>query len=443
MPNDSRFDRGRPVPSGRLSRLAAIGGLAGSVAGNVLRDGAGRLARGERPRLSDLVLTPRNVTKATDQLARMRGAAMKLGQLLSMDAGELLPPELSEIMARLRADAEPMPRAQLEQVLSRELGADWRSRFEYVSHRPIAAASIGQVHRALTTDGRDVAIKVQYPGIARSIDSDVDNVAAVLRMSGLIPRHLDVSPLLDAAKAQLREEADYGREAEHLTRFGELVAGDERFVVPSLQADLSTRHVLAMSFVDSDPIETAVQMSQGERDRIAAALIDLSLRELFDFRLVQTDPNPANYRIEKETGRIALLDFGATRSFDEALVSRCRDLLRAAKTADRALASEAIVALGLSGPSVPPERHARILDLFAIASAFLRREGPADFANDAALVELRDEALRLSEDRNVYLVPPADPLFLQRKYAGLYLLALRLRARVDLASLLDRHLAAA
>ncbi|MGB4361451.1 MAG: AarF/UbiB family protein, partial [Rhodoferax sp.] len=156
-----------PVPSSRLGRLARLGQMATGVAGNMLLAGARQLAQGKRPNLSDLLLTPANVNRVAQQLAQMRGAAMKLGQLVSMDAGDLLPPELAAILGRLRSDAQPMPQRQVQAVLSAAWGAGWQQRFEPFSFTPIAAASIGQVHRARTLDGRDLAIKIQYPGVRR------------------------------------------------------------------------------------------------------------------------------------------------------------------------------------------------------------------------------------------------------------------------------------
>ena len=203
----------RKVPAGRFARLGAFGQIAAGVAGGVVAEGARRLAQGERPSMADLLLTPANAARVTDQLSRLRGAAMKLGQMISLDAGDMLPPELTQILARLRESANIMPPAQLEKVLAASWGAGWRKRFRRFDARPVAAASIGQVHRAELPDGRVVAIKVQYPGVARSIDSDVDNVATLLKVSGLLPASLDVAPLLVEAKRQLHEEADYLREA--------------------------------------------------------------------------------------------------------------------------------------------------------------------------------------------------------------------------------------
>ena len=188
--------KSRPIPSSRLSRMTRIGSLAGKIAGSVVSQGAAKLLSGQRPALSDLVLTPKNIQRITDQLATLRGAAMKLGQLISMDGGELLPPELSAILARLREDADPMPKAQLQAVLDSALGQGWQDKLLYFSYAPIAAASIGQVHKAITFDGETLAMKVQYPGIGDSINSDVDNVASIIKLSGLLPGSLDIKPLL-------------------------------------------------------------------------------------------------------------------------------------------------------------------------------------------------------------------------------------------------------
>ena len=193
--------RGRAVPSGRLARLAAFGSMAGGVAGNMIAGGARALARGERPSVAGLLLTPGNAATITGQLAHLRGAAMKMGQLLSMGSSDLVPTELSDILARLRADGQHMPPAQLQTVLDKHWGTGWRTRFARFDVRPIAAASIGQVHRAQTRDGRDLAIKIQYPGVRQSIDSDVDNVATLVRLTGMMPSSLDIAPLLSEAKA--------------------------------------------------------------------------------------------------------------------------------------------------------------------------------------------------------------------------------------------------
>lgn len=429
---------GRPVPSGRIRRMAALGGLATGIGGAVLAEGARRLVAGERPRLSDLILTPANALRVTGQLAQLRGAAMKLGQLLSMDAGEVLPPELATIMARLRAEAEPMPPQQLRRVLDAAWGAGWLSRFRRFDVRPVAAASIGQVHRAQTKDGRDLAIKVQYPGIQASIDSDVDNVAALMRLSMLLPAQVDMKPLLDEAKRQLHEEADYTREAAMMRAYGAHLAGQAGFVLPVPQDDLSGKTVLAMDYIDSRPIESAEAAPQAERDRIGRDLVALVLAELFDFNLMQTDPNFANFRVAPD-GRIVLLDFGAVRSFSPAVAPGMVGLLRAGLAGDSDAIMAASGAMGYLPPALTDAQRAEILALADLGFAPLRA-GVVDFARRDLLDPIRDRGMALIMDRELWHVPPPELLFLHRKFGGLYLLLARLGAKVDLRPLLQPYL---
>lgn len=435
--------RSAAVPGGRLSRLARLGSLATGVAGGMLAEGARQLAAGKRPKARDLVLTPANARRVADQLAQLRGAAMKVGQLMSMDAGNLLPPELAEILARLREDARTMPMSQVVQVLETHWGKGWEQGFERFSFTPCAAASIGQVHRAHTHDGQELAIKLQYPGVRQSIDSDVDNVATLLRVSGLLPKALDLAPLLAEAKRQLHEEADYRREAESLDSFGRLLADEADFVLPRALTALTRSDILAMTWVDGAAVESLTDAAQPLRDRIASLLIGLLFRELFEFRLIQTDPNFANYRFDAASGRLVLLDFGATRPYAEPVVEAYRRLMAGTISGDRAAMSEAAQTIGYFQDDIHAHQREAVIDLFEIACEPLRHPGAYDFGTSDLALRLRDAGLKLSMERDFWHTPPADALFLHRKLGGLYLLAARLRARVDVSGLVAPYLGAA
>lgn len=427
--SDQRY---RKVPSARLSRLASFGQLAGGIAGGVLAEGARKLASGERPRLSDLLLTPANATRVTEQLSKLRGAAMKLGQMISMDAGDVLPPELTDILARLRDAAHYMPPAQLNKVLIAEWGADWRRRFKHFEARPIAAASIGQVHRATLPDGTLLAIKVQYPGVAESIDADVDNVASLLRISNLLPSTLDIAPLLAEAKRQLHEEADYVREAEQMLRYRQLLSGEDAFLIPAPHPELSGKRILAMDFVPGQSIEALQSESQAVRDRTMGGLLDLVLRELFEFGFMQTDPNFANYRWQPESGRIVLLDFGAARAVPEKTVASYRRLMLAGLAQDHDALRDALIEIGFVSP-VTLQRHRPALDgMIDILMAHLGRPGLFDFADRSFVDQVRGHAETIIADKAAWHVPPADTLFVQRKVSGTALLAIRMQARLPL-----------
>ncbi|OQW41844.1 MAG: ubiquinol-cytochrome C reductase [Proteobacteria bacterium SG_bin5] len=428
----------KPVPSGRIARLGAFGRLAGGVAGGVLAEGARRLAEGERPKLRELLLTPANVGRVADQLSQLRGAAMKLGQMVSMDAGELLPPELAQLLARLRERAHQMPPAQLQRVLAAEWGPDWRRRFAHFGASPIAAASIGQVHKATTPDGRVLAIKVQYPGVRESIDADVDNVATLLRVSGLLPRELDVAPLLEEAKRQLHEEADYAREAAQMRAYADLLGADPAYVVPRPDDQFTTPRVLAMNFVDGVSIDSLAEAPQPVRDRTMTALIALVLRELFDFGLMQTDPNFANYRFQPETGALVLLDFGAARAVPPSVSAGYRALLAAGLAGDGDAAREASVAAGFLSPAAATRHRATIDRMIEVILGELGRPGAFDFGDRAFVGVLRDQGASVAADRASWHLPPADLLFVQRKISGTAMLAARLKARVEVRAMVER-----
>jgi len=435
-----RDDRARAVPSGRLSRFGHFGRLAGGVAGGMIAEGARRIADGERPRVRDMLLTPGNVGRIADRLSHLRGAAMKLGQMISMDAGDMLPPELAEIMARLRQNAHRMPPQQLQQVLALHWGKDWRTRFKRFNPSPIAAASIGQVHRAQTHDGRDLAIKVQYPGVRESIDADVDNVATLLRVSGLVPSGLDIAPLLAVAKEQLHEEADYLREGEQMTLFGRLLHDAPGYAVPTLDQEFTTDRVLAMSFVEGLPIESLVDAPQDIRDGAAGALIALVLRELFDFRVMQTDPNFANYRYQPDSGRLVLLDFGASRPVAAETSGGYLALLGALMDGNRDRAREASLAAGFVGEGAVVRHRARIDQMIDVVIAELGGSEPFDFGDRAFVGVLRDQGLDIASDQAAWHIPPTDLLFVQRKISGTALLAARLKAKVDLRSMVSGYI---
>ncbi len=431
---------GRMVPSDPLARLLRLGGMAGGIAGAMVVDGARKIATGQRPRMSDLLLTPANARRVTDELARLRGAAMKVGQLLSMDTGDLLPPEMTRILAELRSDAQHMPPAQLLRVLGRAWGPDWRGRFAEFDLHPVAAASIGQVHRALLPDGRAVAVKVQYPGIRESIDSDVANLGRLIALSGLLPKGLEIAPLLDEARRQLHEEADYLREADCLARFGALLDGAPGVRVPAVHPEFSTTDVLVMDFVESDPIEALETAPQALRDHVAQLLIALTLRELFDFRLMQTDPNFANYRYDAAHGDLVLLDFGATRAFDPETVEGFHALMLAGLSGDPSRLRDQAIRVGLFSEKVEPRTQEMILAMMEMVFAELRTGVPFDFGTSDLARRLRDLGLQMGAEREPVHVPPVDTLFLNRKFAGMFLLATRLRARVDIGAIMEPYL---
>ena len=441
MTQDTPRSRPALVPQSRLARAGRMGAMAAGVATNMAVGGLRSLGTGARPDPRELLLTPANLRRVADTLAQMRGAAMKMGQLISMDTGDTLPPELADILARLRADADFMPPKQLRTVLNDAWGTGWHTRFKRFDVRPIAAASIGQVHQAWLRDGTHLAIKVQYPGISRSIDSDVSNLGRLLRLSGLLPKGFDLDPYLDEVRAQLHEEADYVAEAAHLERFARLLDGSQDFVLPRFHPALSSETVLAMSYVPSDPIESLGQAEPDIRNRAVSRLIALMLRELFEFGVMQTDPNFANYRVAPDTGSIVLLDFGATRELPAWLAPACRDLIRAGMCGDRDAVAQQLDHMGLVPATTPAQFKGPILGMVELVFDTLRQSDTLDLATSDLPARLQAQGEALARAGFVPTEPvPLDLLFVQRKVAGMFLLAARLGASVPVHDLLAPHL---
>ena len=427
----------KAVPTGRFSRFAKVAKMAGGVAGGMLAEGGRQIRAGKRPKARDMLLTPGNAKRVADQLAEMRGAAMKMGQMLSMDTGEMLPRELADILARLRADANSMPIEQLQRSMVDAFGDDWETLFYGFDYQPIAAASIGQVHRTTSPDGREIVLKIQYPGVAQSIESDVDNIASLLRLSGLLPKELDIQPLLDDAKVQLQEEADYLKEAQFLQAFGKVLGGDDRFVLPEVLPELTHRNVLAMTYVPGGPIEAVADQPHAERNRVMAALLELMLTELFEFKMVQTDPNFANYRYRPKTGEIVLLDFGATRHFKAAFVNNYKKLLRAAVLGDEEKIAAAAKRLGYSVGEENSAYRALVLELFMLVLEPLCTDEVYDFSRSDIPARMSEMAESVKEYTEFWQTPPTDAVYFHRKLGGMFMLAGRLKARVNVYQLIS------
>lgn len=430
----------RSLPTHRISRFSKFASLATRVAGNVIAEGTKQIAKGNKPKAKDLVLTPQNIARLTDQLAHLRGAAMKLGQMLSMDAGDVLEPELADILSRLRSNADPMPAKQLNGVMESSLGTSWKAEFLSFNFKPIASASIGQVHQAYSDAGDNLAVKVQYPGIRKSIDSDVNNVGTLLKVVGLIPESVDYKGLLEEAKKQLHDEADYTREAQFAIRYHDALKEHPHFVVPKIHTESCSDSVLAMEFIDGVPIEHIEHYDQSTRDFVMHSLLELLFRELFEFKMVQTDPNFANYLYIESTRQIGLLDFGATREYSERFSAGYRQAFASVVNNDEQGLNDALEQIGFFSQTILPDQRQAILDLVKMACEPMLVDEPYDFKASGLAQKLREAGTILSMEQEYWHTPPADALFLHRKIGGMYLLAARIGAKVNIHQLVQPYL---
>lgn len=428
----------KPVPASRTGRLMQMGRLAGGLASGMLGAGLRQVASGNLPTMGDMLMTPANATRLTNRLSEMRGAAMKVGQLLSMESNDLLPRQLTDVLARLRQEAHAMPLGQVDAVLTQAWGESWQDRFSRFVFTPLAAASIGQVHEAVTVDGDHLAIKIQYPGIRQSIDSDVDNVAGLLSLFKMVPSET-LKPLLQEAKLQLHAEADYLAEAQHLEAFAAHLVGDESFIVPRVHGALTTIDVLTMEFTAGEPIENSVDQPQQQRDQLATRLLELSLRELFTWRLVQTDPNFANFLYQRDQDRIVLLDFGATRRYTEERRDALGRLLLAGMRDDTVMLKQAAIEVGYLDASDEQAYADAIIGLLHMATEPARVQGAFDFTASDLAERMSQLLIKLRMETHLWRMPPPDILFLHRKLGGMYMLCSKLQARVDVGKLVEQY----
>ncbi|HQR54581.1 MAG TPA: AarF/ABC1/UbiB kinase family protein [Burkholderiaceae bacterium] len=427
------------VPQSRLGRLARLGLAAGELAVGGALQGLRRLGRGNEAEPMFSVATARRLV---ERLANLRGAAMKLGQLISLESEGLLPPELAQALESLRSQAAPMPLAQLRRVLGRAYGTGWEQRFARFDETPIASASIGQVHRARTIDGRELALKVQYPGVARSITSDVDNVATLLRLAQLLPLGVDVEEIAREAKRQLTQEADYLAEARFLEQYARLVADDPQIVLPKVHWDLTTARVMAMDYMDGVPLDSlGAETPQAVRDTLGSALQRLMFRELFEFRVMQTDPNFANYLYQPATARLVLLDFGATQQFSRAYTESYRRITRAIVAGDRPAIEREARRIGYIAADASQDVVDAAMEVLELVCEPLRSGGVYDYGASDLPRRARELGVDLAFKRGLLRMPPSHTMFLHRKLVGVYLLLARLGARVPTGQLLQPFLA--
>lgn len=326
LDEDERYDRlkeGRRVPATRVGRAFGFASLGAGLALGTAAELTSRLLGGASE--GSAAASDANADRLAATLCRMRGAALKLGQMLSIQDETLLPPALARALEQVRQGADAMPKYQLEKQLESQLGSNWRGVLDEFDELPFAAASIGQVHRAKLQDGSDVVMKVQYPGVANSIESDLRNLQMLINLTGLAPPGLFIEEVMRVGRKELKVECDYLHEMENQLKFKQLVEEDpqlhrERFVVPGVYKELTTEQVLTSDYVRGGTIDKVSHLEQEERNRIAYNIMYLTMQELFVWRFMQTDPNWGNFLYDMGGHTTYLIDFGAAREFSKSFV---------------------------------------------------------------------------------------------------------------------------
>jgi predicted unusual protein kinase regulating ubiquinone biosynthesis (AarF/ABC1/UbiB family) len=373
----------------------------------------------------------------------LRGPLMKVGQLLSTHA-EALPSEYAAILQSVQDQAPPMSWSTIRQVIERDLGGPVEELFEEFGTEAVAAASLGQVHRARLPDGTDVAVKVQYPGAQQSVDGDMKNLelgAGTLKraIADLLgnPR-LDVTPLAEEIAEHLRQETDYCREAYNAQLLAKLFDGDPDVVVPRVHGSHSGLRVITYDWLEGEPLDHALRHEdRGRRERAVRQLTHAFWHQMFRGGLLHADPHPGNYRILAD-GRLGLLDYGCVKVFDDHFLRHFGEMVNARLDGDDGRLRRCMHALELIDD---PDDEDQLEDMRRIAdyfSAGLHEDAEFDFAEFRYVHAGRDLMRYFLQRRRI---PPAqrDFLFLSRVVLGYFEYFSRARARMNFRRLVEPY----
>ena len=434
---------GRLPSASAFRRFVTLGGLVGRVGGSLIGQQVASLGRSELARrIQRTQALVRNATRIASTLGEMKGAAMKVGQMLSLHAS-LMPPEVAAILSSLQQQAPSVPFELMEGQVRSELPA-YHALFASLDPKPYAAASIGQVHRGVLRDGRRVAVKIQYPGIDRIVKADLRNLKTVLgALFGLVSS-VDFKPIWRELRARLLEELDYVNEAGNMKRMAELHAHVPEIIVPGVVEEASTRRVLTMELVRGIPPEHACSDRYGQKlkNRWGMALFDFEFRGLFAHRFLHADPNIANFAFRRD-GRLIVYDYGCIKQVPDWLAEGYADLLRAGLDDRRDEIPAVLKRMRVcksGGAALPRSLTDPYVELFI---EILRDDPPYAFGKDTSFYQrLYHMSLAdLPEGRRIRF--PEAVVFIDRCLAGHFGNLGRLKATGPWRQLIAKHIGVA
>ncbi len=414
----------------RLSRFARVSaGLTGVAA-----RGAGRRLTGTK------VVSAANAADLTAVLGNLRGPVMKVAQFVATVPG-ILPPEVAAPLLSLQANAPPMGAGFVRRRMSAELGPDWEKKFKSFEREAAAAASLGQVHRAIAKDGRRLACKLQYPDMGAAVENDVQQFKTLLMLQRGFDSTIDTSDIGKEIAARLNEELDYVREAAHMRLYTLMLADRDDIAVPEPLPTLSTKRLLTMTWLDGQPIADYADAELKTRNRIATALFKAWWRPFAHYGVIHGDPHLGNYAVRADNG-INLLDYGCVRTFTPGFVEGVIGLFRALQKKDDALAAKSYRAWGFK--KLTPELVA-VLNLWAgfifnpLLDDRVRLVDDGVPAAEYGMKQANDVHAKLKKLGGIK--PPREFVFMDRAAVGLGGAMIRMGARLNFNKLFEEEIA--
>jgi predicted unusual protein kinase regulating ubiquinone biosynthesis (AarF/ABC1/UbiB family) len=425
-------DGQRPVS--RRQRFMKLAGMTASVAGNYAKGQIKGVFQDTETRAQERARTDaRSGELIAKTLGELKGAAMKVGQLASV-ARDILPPDLMSSLSSLQRDAPPMAYDVIQEQIERELGRPPELLFQRFDTEPFAAASIGQVHRATTDDGRDVVVKVQYPGVDSSVDSDISHLKLALRASGMIStRRSAFDAFFTELRDRMREETDYTHEAQNVRWFRALHADDPHIIIPKVVGERSSGRILTLTYEGGDEIKDIddARYDQATRDLIGQRLAHMMFRQIFEFHAVHADPNPANFAF-RPNGDIVMYDFGCVKRFPQQVAADYRDMMRGFWLRDDAAVQRGLERIGLQRPGVKISDQSDLYsEVRSSFGAYLFEDVVFDFHTSTShqiFVRVLAKGLRRSKE----FQPAPSILFTDRAQAGHYTNMMSIRSRFNM-----------
>lgn len=424
------------------SRLLKLTGMTTSIASRVAGHQVKKLFQSEEAIARDREKLMRDVGRqVAETLGEMKGAVMKVGQIASQ-MQDLLPEEIASALAVLQKASAPMPFSIIRRQLRTELGDDIDVLFETFEQTPFAAASIGQVHRAVTRDGQDVVVKVQYPAVKSSIDSDMRHLRRILRLGALFKvNEATLDAIFAEIRNQLAEELDYQQEADNLERFRAFHRDDQWLVIPQVITSLSTDKILTLSYEPGDDLETLSsdpRYGQDMRNTLGARLFEALGRQMFELGEVHCDPHPGNFAFRAD-GSIVMYDFGATKRIPGEDLDAMRELMHAAYQQDFTALDQALTKLEVrkaGSPAVDDAFYARWIDLLLPPLA----EQPFDFTRSRLHLDLVSETRKTPWRYLESFQPSPRTLLINRVFGGHYWTMVKLGVNTSFRQQVDEVL---